>query len=92
MRVEKCTIIHCSLIDHLFLDIFIVHRQTYLNPVFNANHPDPGVLKLKDGSYVAVTTADHAVNTTDGAYPILSSPDLITWTQHGYVFPKGKFR
>ena len=61
-----------------------------MNPVLNSNHPDPGVLKLLDGTFVAVSTSNFAVNGTEGAFPILTSTNLYKWTHQGYIFPQGK--
>ena len=61
-----------------------------MNPVIESNHPDPGVVKLGDGTFVVITTADRPFNGTAGAFPILTSPDLYTWTDQGFVFPKGE--
>lgn len=59
--------------------------DTYINPVVDSDHPDPGVLKLDDGTFVAVTTRSSEAEPM--AFPILTSPDLVNWTQQGYVFP-----
>ena len=75
-----------------FLTDFVLdYEETYTNAVVNSNHPDPGVVKGKDGSFVVVSTSNFAVKDEDGAFPILTSTNLYTWTQQGYVFPKGKF-
>jgi arabinan endo-1,5-alpha-L-arabinosidase len=57
----------------------------YTNPVIPADCPDPGV--LHDGSsYVLTCTSGDAPD----AYPIYTSPDLVTWTPAGHVFPSGQ--
>jgi GH43 family beta-xylosidase len=54
----------------------------YDNPVIPVDCPDPGV--LHDGSrYVLACTSGNATN----AFPIRTSPDLLTWTQVGSIFP-----
>ena len=57
----------------------------YVNPVLRGNHPDPGALKLPDGSgFVLVSTSDR---TTKGqpSLPILLSTNLVNWTLVSYV-------
>ena len=60
--------------------------QGYTNPVIDSDNPDPGVLYIPEADYyLAVTTHGE-----DGAsFPLLTSPDLITWEQQGWVFPPG---
>ena len=54
--------------------------QTYINPVIDENHPDPGVLKLPDGTgFVAVTTSNYANSNDESLFPILFSDDLVNW-------------
>ncbi|MEO8874473.1 MAG: family 43 glycosylhydrolase, partial [Polyangiaceae bacterium] len=54
----------------------------YSNPVIPTDCPDPGV--LYDGSqYVLSCTSGGAAN----AFPIYVSPDLVSWTQKGNIFP-----
>ena len=71
----------------LFAALLSIANAFYLNPVINADHPDPGVLLLEDGSYAAVTTSNNA----DNAFPILHSQDLVHWESKGYVFPQGSW-
>ena len=60
---------------------FFLGQEYYVNPVVDSNHPDPGVLKLPNGSgFVAVTTSNYA-SKPDPAFPILFSEDLINWEQ-----------
>ena len=54
--------------------------ETYINPVIDGDYPDPGVLQLADGTFVAVTTA---------SFPIFTSPNLYNWTLRGHVFDAG---
>ena len=56
----------------------------YDNPVVPTSCPDPGVL-YDSGQYVLACTSGDAAN----AYPLYTSPDLATWTAHGFVFPAG---
>ena len=38
-----------------FLTDFVLdYEETYTNAVVNSNHPDPGVVKVKDGTFVVV--------------------------------------
>ena len=63
--------------------------DTYVNPVVPSNHPDPGALRLPDGSgFVAVSTSDYAHKGSQPAFPILLSKDLVEWIVVGHVFPK----
>ena len=53
----------------------------YTNPVVSSNTPDPGVLMLPDGlGYTVVSTSNFAVNSTEGAFKILHSKDLVNWS------------
>ena len=53
----------------------------YTNPVVSSNTPDPGVLMLPDGlGYTVVSTSNFAVNSTEGAFKILHSKDLVHWS------------
>ncbi len=46
------------------------------------NRPDPGVLKLPDGSgFVAVSTSNYAFDNDEPAFPILFSSDLVNWNE-----------
>jgi len=54
----------------------------YANPIIPTDCPDPGV--LRDGTqYVLACTSGNAAD----AFPIYTSPDLVTWTRRGNVFP-----
>ena len=54
------------------------------------NHPDPSVLALQGGGYLAVSTSNYAFGfRNDAAFPLLYSEDLIHWTFKGYAFPGG---
>ena len=59
-------------------------QEFYTNPVVEDNRPDPGVLKLQDGSgFVAISTSKFA-NVNDGpAFPIMFSKDLVNWHEVG---------
>jgi beta-xylosidase len=64
---------------------------SYTNPVISCNNPDPGVLRLPDGSgYAAVATSNFALRSRgDPAFPLYHSADLVTWSPRGHVFPAG---
>lgn len=68
-----------------------ISNTTYTNPVLATNCPDPGVLRLPDGSgFLAVCTSNFAVRSRgDPAFPLLHSPDLVHWRPRGHVFPTG---
>ena len=52
--------------------------------VINSDFPDPGILRLPDGSgYLGVVSSG---NVPDG-FPLIWSPDLVTWSPRGHVFP-----
>jgi GH43 family beta-xylosidase len=56
----------------------------YTNPVVANDCPDPGV--LRDGAqYVMACTSGNAPD----SFPIRTSPDLVTWTSRGFIFPAG---
>jgi hypothetical protein len=56
---------------------------SFANPVVSSNSPDPGVLRLADGSYVMVTTG---MTDDGGAFALRTSLDLVNWTLRGAVF------
>lgn len=57
----------------------------YANPVVPFDCPDPGV--VRDASqWIMACTSGNAAN----AYPIYTSPDLVTWKAAGHIFPSGK--
>ncbi len=41
----------------LFIVFTISLSLAYRNSVVNSDHPDPGVLKLNNGNYIAVSTS-----------------------------------
>ncbi|MEV4347989.1 glycoside hydrolase family 43 protein [Actinoplanes sp. NPDC049596] len=56
--------------------------DTFTNPVFGENFPDPGAL-LVDGTWHAYGT-----NGPSGNVPILTSTDLVHWTPAGDALPQ----
>ena len=59
-----------------------VAQNFYVNPVISENAPDPGVVRLADGSgWVAVATSDHSSKHSPDprAFPMYFSKDLIHW-------------
>jgi arabinan endo-1,5-alpha-L-arabinosidase len=57
-------------------------KTTYTNPVYSGGMPDPGVL-LHEGTYYAFGTTG-ADRLADGrVFRVLSSTDLVNWTEHG---------
>ncbi|GJG85697.1 arabinan endo-1,5-alpha-L-arabinosidase [Gemmatimonadetes bacterium T265] len=54
----------------------------YVNPVLNADFPDPGVVKASDGSYYA-----YATQTTGIHIQLSHSTDLVTWSTPGEALP-----
>ena len=60
----------------------IDHRLLF--PVINSDFPDPGILRLPDGSgYLGVVSSGNAPD----AFPLIWSLDLVTWRERGNVFP-----
>jgi len=53
----------------------------FTNPVYQSNFPDPGVIRVADTYYAYGTNGPH------GNIPLLSSPDLVHWTEHGDALP-----
>ena len=52
----------------------------YINPVIDSNNPDPSVISLPTGGYLAVATSNLATDVaTEPAFPIYFSPDLVAW-------------
>jgi len=56
--------------------------QTFTNPVFGDNFPDPGAI-LAGGTWYAYGT-----NNAAATVPVLTSPDLVTWTAAGDAMPQ----
>lgn len=56
--------------------------HTYTNPVYQANFPDPAAL-LVEGTWYAYGT-----NGPAGNVPVLTSPDLVTWSPAGDALPR----
>jgi len=54
----------------------------YLNPVLNADFPDPAVMHAGDGSYYAFAT-----QTTGVRLQVARSGDLVAWTPLGEALP-----
>ncbi|MET0423792.1 MAG: glycoside hydrolase family 43 protein [Actinoplanes sp.] len=55
---------------------------TFTNPVHSANFPDPGALRA------GATWYAYGTNGPDGNVPVLTSPDLVTWTPAGDALPQ----
>ena len=52
--------------------------------MINSDFPDPGILRLPDGSgYLGVVSSGNAPD----AFPLIWSLDLVTWRDRGHVFP-----
>jgi len=63
-------------------------RGYYTNPLLTTNSPDPGVLRLVDGSGWAMVTTSNNVSRRSNpyAFPMYYSRDLVTWEPRGHVF------
>eukprot|EP01084_Bolivina_argentea_P030363 56282_1 len=58
----------------------------YINPIVNADCPDPGAMfDDKTSLYYVTSTSGNSPN----SFPIRISNNLINWTQIGYIFPSG---
>jgi beta-xylosidase len=55
---------------------------SFVNPVRRANFPDPGILRV-GRLYYAYSTNSSAANV-----PVMTSPDLVTWTARGDALPE----
>lgn len=60
---------------------------SFVNPVVDANCPDPGVIE-DGGGFLAVCTTNS--NATPDKFPIRRSTDLVRWTEIGHLFPAGR--
>lgn len=56
-------------------------KQVALNPVIDANTPDPSIIKIGKTYYAAATSGDFSM-----AYPRFKSTDMVHWEEMGYVF------
>ena len=56
--------------------------RTFTNPVHAGDFPDPGVLKVGDTWYA------YGTNGPGGTVPMLSSTDLVHWTDRGDAMPQ----
>ncbi len=54
---------------------------TYTNPVIAGDYADPSVIRVGDTYYAVATSSQWAP-----AFPLLTSTDLVNWTQVGAVF------
>jgi beta-xylosidase len=55
--------------------------RTFTNPVYDGDAPDPQALRAGDTWYLVHTNAGGR------NVPVMTSPDLVTWTPHGDAFP-----
>ena len=56
--------------------------STFVNPVFRTDFPDPGIIRV-GRLYYAYSTNSAAANV-----PVMTSPDLVTWTPRGDAMPR----
>ena len=60
--------------------------------MIDSNNPDPSVIALPSGGYLAVATSNHTTDkNTEPAFPIYYSDNLIDWELQEYVFPPGSW-
>jgi arabinan endo-1,5-alpha-L-arabinosidase len=60
----------------------IPNAQQYLNPVLDADFPDPVALRASDGTYYA-----YATQTTGRHIQVARSTDLVSWSSLGDALP-----
>ena len=60
--------------------------ETYSNPVFDADFPDPAVLQAPDGQYYAYATQGESGGRMLNVQ-VARSPDLVRWTHAGDALP-----
>jgi beta-xylosidase len=56
--------------------------RTFVNPVFGTDFPDPGIIRV-GRLYYAYSTNSAAANV-----PVMTSPDLVSWTPRGDAMPR----
>ena len=66
---------------YLWLVLFSVQAQIYVNPVIAGDFPDPSVIRVGDDFYATATTGGWQPE-----FPILHSKDLVNWQIVGAVF------
>ncbi|MGA4506749.1 glycoside hydrolase family 43 protein [Propionibacteriaceae bacterium G1746] len=54
----------------------------FTNPVYPLDFPDPQIIANPDGGYLAIATNGNAMNVQ-----VLTSPDMVTWTQGTDALP-----
>ena len=65
------------------LGISSLSAEKFVNPVINADVPDPDVIRVGDDFYMVSTT----MHLMPGA-PIMKSKDLVNWEIVSYVFDR----
>ncbi len=55
----------------------------FTNPVHPYNFPDPQIIRDEDGTYVAIATNGNGMNVQ-----MLTSPDMVTWTEADDPLPR----
>lgn len=63
--------------------VFPTLKAKAVNPVMDADVPDPSVIRVGDTYYAAATSGNHKE-----AYPRFRSKNLVDWEPMGYVFDK----
>ena len=65
-----------------------MHRQsTFNNPFWSKNFPDPFILKVRGRYYAYATEAEENLTQGSPVFPILTSTDLVSWTEIGKAMP-----
>ena len=82
-----------SLIKKVYIVILILasaslsYSQTYTNPIWDANAPDPTVIHASDGKYYAYTTQGVGPDGNRCRLQVLSSSDMVHWEHLGDALP-----
>jgi xylan 1,4-beta-xylosidase len=67
----------------LVMVLMTVDAPRYMNPVMPGDHPDPSIIRVGDTYWATATTSQWAP-----IFPLLTSKDLVNWTQVGSVFQR----
>lgn len=57
-------------------------EDTFTNPVYGGNFPDPAAIRVDERWYA------YGTNGRAGNVPVLTSPDLVTWEEAGDALPR----
>jgi xylan 1,4-beta-xylosidase len=72
-----------QLLFRLVMVLMAADAPRYVNPVMPGDHPDPSIIRVGDTYWATATTSQWAP-----IFPLLTSKDLVNWTQVGVVFQR----